>query len=383
MDKTGIKEVKKVLDKKNLRIGRIRTYYVDDQKQILSKKTTYLESVEDEEKFKYIDIFKTVLSGKFGKNLYNAEYSTEAEMDAENHPEHEMLMNMKTTQLEDETWTDKYVTRIINNYSNPGRYLILLGCGVYDVPQKASDGAVLEDSFDVYQFMLTAICPVELAREGLCYDEKSDEFKVYMKDWSVQKPETGMLFPAFNDRHEDIHSTLIYTKNMNERHDEFAEKIMGVVLNKTEDEYKGIYQRLIEETFENDCNYETVTAVTDTLNSWADDAAARHTEFVLDRNTLERAMQDNGADDDAIERFNQVFDEVMEDDKYIPADSVLDANNVKVKSDDMQLNIKNSSAEMFSTKVIEGHEYLLVPITNNLTVNGVSVRENTTIRSVR
>lgn len=375
MDKTGIKEVKKVLDKKNLKISRMRTYYVDDQKNILSEKNVLLDMLDDEEKFKYIDIFKTILSGKFGKNLYNAEYSTEAETDIENHPEHDTLMHLKESLLEDEDWVTKYVTRIINNYDNPGRYLIVLGCGVYDVPQKASDGAVLEDSYDVYQFMMTAICPVELCREGLCYSDKSDEFKVFMKDWSVQKPETGMLFPAFNERCEDIHNILVYTKSVNERHDEFAEKILGVILSKTEDAYKDIYQRLLEETFDKDCNYDTVTAVTDTLNSWAEDAASRDAEFVLDRHTLENAMRNNGAEDEAIEKFNEIFDEVMEEEKYIPADAVLDSGSVKVKSDDMQLSIKNSSSEMFSTKVIDGHEYLLVPITNNLTVNGVCVRE--------
>ncbi len=375
MDKTGIREVKKVLDKKNLKVSRMKTYYINNEKDIVSTQDVFLDELNDDEKYKYIDIFKTVLSGKFGKNLYNTEYTTEAETDTESYPQHQRLMKMKSSNLKDTDAVDEFIKSIINDYENPGRYLIVLGSGVYDVPVKASDGAVLEDSYDVYQFLIGAICPVELAREGLCYDESQDTFSVYMKDWSVQKPETGMLFPAFNERQEDIHSTLFYSKSASERHDEFAEKILGVTLNKTEDQYKSIYQQLIEDTFEKDCDYTTVKAVTDSLNTWAQDAERDNREFVLDKHTLQQAMEANGAGAEDVERFSQAFDEAMEGEEYIPADSVLDLKTIKLKSDDMQLNIKSQSAEMFETRVIGGHEYLLVPITNNLTVNGVTVRE--------
>ena len=34
-----------------------------------------------------------------------------------------------------------------------------------------------------------------------------------IQDWIVEAPDTGFLFPAFNERNSDIHELLYYAKN--------------------------------------------------------------------------------------------------------------------------------------------------------------------------
>ena len=40
---------------------------------------------------------------------------------------------------------------------------------VYDVPSRAEDHAKLDESEEVYEYLLCALCPVELSKPGLGY----------------------------------------------------------------------------------------------------------------------------------------------------------------------------------------------------------------------
>ena len=81
--------------------------------------------------------------------------------------------------------------------------------------------------------MLCAICPVTLSKPGLGYLEKEQRIGARIRDWVVGAPETGFLFPAFNDRSTDIHSTLFYTKNTKEPHSEFMTNGLGCGVERT------------------------------------------------------------------------------------------------------------------------------------------------------
>lgn len=47
-----------------------------------------------------------------------------------------------------------------------------------------------------------------------------------------------------------------------------------------------------------------------------------------------------------------------------------------VKSLTMKLNVKSESTDLVETRVIDGHEYLLIPIADDLEVNGIRIRQN-------
>lgn len=66
--------------------------------------------------------------------------------------------------------------------------------GVYDVPVKAKDKAVLGESEEIYEFMIGVICPLK------------DEYE-------PDDPVFGFLYPAFSDRSGDYDKIDIYHKN--------------------------------------------------------------------------------------------------------------------------------------------------------------------------
>ena len=49
-------------------------------------------------------------------------------------------------------------------------------------------------------------------------------------------------------------------------------------------------------------------------------------------------------------------------------------NSLQLKSENLQLKIKNEVSAILESKIIDGKEYLLIPVSDNLEVNGIPIR---------
>ena len=191
MDKKAINEIRKLFDKNDCRVDRMYGCYVNEQKARIADLKDSFHSLQDEELFKYCEIFKKAVSGKIGRTLFNMEFPLSEEKEGGHQPE---LYELLKSGLKDEEMVDRFFDRIISVYRCPEKYLILLVHGVYDIPGRTSDGIGMYDaSTDVYEFMELSICPVKLLRDGLCYDAGEKAFFSRTEDWAVQKPEVGLL----------------------------------------------------------------------------------------------------------------------------------------------------------------------------------------------
>ena len=75
--------------------------------------------------------------------------------------------------------------------------------------------------------------------------------------------------------------------------------------------------------------------------------------------------------------FDRVYDEAVgEDDSPLIAENIQDTKHMVVKSLTMKLNVKSESTDLVETRVIDGREYLLIPIADDLEVNGIRIRQN-------
>lgn len=168
-------------------------------------------SMPEEEAFKYFDIFKHTLSGTLGKNLMNMEFPTEQEMPGGTQ---EFLLKLRDSKLTDDLLVEEFYDKVIENYIYPENYYIILIHAVYDVPGKSSDGLEMFDASDtVYEHIMCSICPVNLTKAGLTYNAETNNIEDRIRDWFVELPVKGFLFPAFNDRASDLHGVLYYSRN--------------------------------------------------------------------------------------------------------------------------------------------------------------------------
>lgn len=137
----------------------------------------------------------------------------------------EFLLQLRDSKLQDDMLIEEFYQKIIENYNYGENYYIILIHVAYDIPGKSTDGTEMFDASDeVFEYVLCSICPVHLSKEGLCYNPETNHVENRIRDWIVEPPVKGFLFPVFNDRSTDIHGVLYYSK---------SQKIYNLNLSKT------------------------------------------------------------------------------------------------------------------------------------------------------
>ena len=249
MRKKDILELKRRLKKDDCTFTKMCGCYVNGEKNIiLNFKETFL-NLEEDEFFKYLEIAKKVLSGTIGNNLLELNFP----LNEENTNEKQyFLMALKKSKLKDDTLLDNFYKSIIDSYDYTGNFLILIFHDAYDVITKTKDNLKLDESEEVYEYILCAICPVSLSKPGLGYLEDDNRIGVRVRDWIVEPPTNGFVFPAFIDRSSDVNSVMYYTKNAKDSHPELMEEVLGCSSKKTATEKKETFQNIITNAFGSD-----------------------------------------------------------------------------------------------------------------------------------
>ncbi|MDE7325427.1 MAG: DUF4317 domain-containing protein, partial [Lachnospiraceae bacterium] len=157
----------------------------------------------------------------------------------------QFIMALRESKLKNDELARTFYQLVIDNYDYAGNYLIILFHDVYDVMAKTSDNRTLDESEEVYEYLLSAVCPVTLSKAALGYIETENRIGPRMRDWVVGVPDAGFVFPAFTGRSTDVHSTMFYTRDTKEPHDEFMEFILGCPARQTATEKKNMFTDII------------------------------------------------------------------------------------------------------------------------------------------
>ena len=372
MIKKEISEIKRQFTPSNCSITRICGCYVDGEK---NKKTEFKEaflSLPEDDMFKYFEILRKNLSGTLGKNLLNLEFPIDSEMGG---GPHEFLLKLRNSKLQDDEILDAFYDRIIETYDYVGNYLILLIHDAYDIPGKTSDGLEMEDASDeVYSYIMCSICPVDLSKPGLSYDELENSFKNRVRDWVVAMPELGFLFPAFNDRSTDLHATLYYSKNGDELHDSFIEQMLGCPLPLPAGYQKESFQAIIEETLGDACSYETVKTIHENLSEMLEEHKDAPEPLVLDKYQVKSLLEHSGVEEEQLETFDKTFDETAGERASIFASNIINTRAFEVKTPDVIVKVNPDRTDLIETREIDGRPCLVIAIDGGVEVNGIVVK---------
>lgn len=249
MRKKDILELKRRLKKDHCTFTKMCGCYVNGEKHIILKFRETFLNLDEDEYFKYLEISKKVLSGTIGNNILELNFPTNEDLINEKQI---FLMQLKNSQLKDDIILDNFYDSIIDNYDYTGNFLILIFHDAYDVITKTKDNAKIDESEEVYEYILCAICPVSLSEPGLRYFEEDNKIKARIRDWVVEAPINGFVFPAFIDRSSDVNSIMYYTKNAKDTHPELMENALGCYTKQTATIQKETFQSLIKDTFSSD-----------------------------------------------------------------------------------------------------------------------------------
>lgn len=372
MNKKEVLEIRKQFTPANCAITRIAGCYVDHEKNKKMESKSAFLSLPEEEAFKYFDIFKKTLSGTMGKNMLNMEFPIDQEMPGGTQ---EFLMKLKASKLEDDMLLEEFYDKVIATYEYAENYYIILIHAMYDVPGRSSDNMEMFDASDeVYEYLVCSICPVSLSKAGLSYNAESNCIQDRIRDWVVDMPDKGFLFPAFNDRSTDIHGVLYYTKKSEDLQPELIEQLLGAKMPMSANTQKETFQMLIEDTLGEDGDYETIRNIHDTLNDMIEEHKEEQEPLQLDKTDVRKVFEKSGVSSEKMECFDQNYEETAGEKTSLLATNITETKKFQIETPDIVIKVNPERADLIETRVIDGRQCLVIAVDDHIEVNGVNVR---------
>lgn len=372
MNKREISEIKKQFTPQKNVITRICGCYIDGEKTVKLTSKDAFYSLPEDDVHKYCDIFKKSLSGTVGKNLINMEFPIEQEMEGGTQ---DFLMKLRETKLQDDDLVNEFYNKVIDTYDYGMNYYIILIHALYDIPGKTSDGIEMEDASDeVYEFIMCSICPVNLTKAGLGYNEEKNTIEDRTRDWMVEPPAKAFLFPVFNDRSTDIHNVLYYSKNPEELQADFVADVLGAVVPMTADSQKETFNTIITETLGNDCDYETIKTIHENLNEMITESKDAPEPLVLTKTGVKQLLEQSGVPDEKMENFDKDYEEAAGEKTEFLASNVASARKFSIETPDVVIKVNPDRTDLIETRIIDGKQCLVIAVSDHIEVNGVNVR---------
>lgn len=408
MNKKEVLELKRRFKKESCTFTRMCGCYVDGEKnQVTDLKETFL-NLNDEEFYKYLDIAKKTLSGTIGNNLLQLDFPLEEEKTG---GRQQFLLGLRDSKLKNDELVRRFYELVIENYQYAGHYLILIFHDAYDVMARTTDHNKLDESEEVFEYLLCAICPVQLTKPGLGYIKDQNRIGARIRDRVVGAPDSGFLFPAFNDRSTDIHSLLFYTRDAKEPHVEWMEGGLGCASKRTATEQKNTFHNIVKKACGED-SAEVLIKVQENLNEMVGEHEAGNEDdpepLVLTAAAVTKLMTDSGVPQEKLTRIEQAYEEEfsggLPNAKDLIDQKALEENEKKkkeqqltqqvevlqqqleeqrlihgekeedVKTYDVILRVKPEKVSRIKSETIHGQKCLVIPMEENehISVNGVN-----------
>lgn len=374
MNKKEISEIKKLFANENSVISTICGCYVDGDKNKKSMMREAFLSLPQDEMHKYMAIFRKCMTGTLGRNILNMEFADAATGVTVSQ---QKLMDLRDSELKDDAVLETFYDEIIANYNTADNYLILLVYGVYDVPGRTSDGIEMEDASDeIYRHILCCICPVKLSKPGLSYNSEQNGFHERIRDWVVDMPAMGFLYPAFNERSADVNSILYYSSKAEELKFDFVETVLGCTLPMTAGGQKETFQAIIQDTLGDECEFEVVKEIHEQLTELIEEKKDDETPLELGRKEVVNLLAASGVDNRKIEELENNFEEAAGGSMTQPllASNVVSTRKFEIKTPDVVVQVKPDRTDLVETRMIDNVPYLLITLSDSVQVNGIDVR---------
>ena len=372
MNKKEVLELKRRFKKEAATFTRVCGCYVDGNHNKICKFGNTFLNLEEDEFYKYLEIANKSLSGTLGNNLLELHFPIEEE---EVGGRQQILMALRASKLEDDNLLDTFYDLVIDTYDHAGNYLIVLFHDAYDVMTRTSDNNNLDESEEVYEYLICAICPVDLSKPGLGFLEEEHRIGPRVRDWVVGAVDTAFLFPAFNDRSTDIHSTLFYTKNTKEPHSEFMANGLGCGIERTATEQKMAFHSIVRNVLgaEDEHTDDVLLDLQQNLSDMIDEYAETHDDdedvFLLDKEVVTKLLADSEISEEKAAKIEKSVDEAFGE-KPPAAENVIDSralvqNELRVEKmalEDqvgtltVQLNEKDEALAERTSQLIEKQE---------------------------
>ena len=348
--------------------------YVNDNKEIISQFRQSTAIMPENEADKYFALLRKTLSGGLGRNLIDITFKTAQVAGSE---EHKLLMDLRSSRLENEQIREEFLKKVIDNVTIEGNYLILMGCDSYDVPFKSKDDSLQPDSSEeTYQYILCAVCPVKQTKATLHYVPEEKLFHDGAMLQQVGPPAVGFLFPAFDNRATNIYNALYYTRDVKSSQESFVEAVFNAPIPMPAAEQKKSFEALLQTSLGDQCSLDVVQNVHDQLCQRME----LHKEskvpepLTVDKEDVKEVLSSCGVSEEHVAKFSVEYDTVFGFEAELYPKNIIDSKHFQIQTPDVVIKVDPNRSDLIETRVIGGVKYILICADENVEVNGVSVQ---------
>ena len=368
-----IGEIRRHLRRERSNITAIYGCFVNGNKEIISQFRQSTGMMPENESDKYFALLRRTLSGALGKNLIDIAFKTSQVAGS---PEHQLLMDLRKTQLKDEELLQTFYKKIIDSIVMEGNYLILLACDTYDVPFKSKDDSFQSDRSDeTFAYILCTVCPVKQTKPNLHYVPEEKTFHDGAMNQMVQAPAVGFLFPAFDNRATNIYNALYYTHNVKESQDALIEALFNTPVPKPAYEQKRTFEALLTTSLGDECSLDVVQTVHDQLTQRIEmhKEAKVPEPLMISKEEVKEVLTSCGVTDTPLAKFSVDFDEAFGFEAELHPRNIIDSKHFEVKTPDVVIKVDPARSDLIETRIIGGVKYIMICADEDVEVNGVSI----------
>ncbi len=347
--------------------------FVNEKKEIVSSFRQSVGFMDNDDADNLLSIIRKTLSGCPGKNLIDLPYKNQQVVDSD---EHRLMSALRTQAPESEEAINIFFNAAASTLAMGNNYLILLIQDSYDVPQYTSDEHRIEDSSNVYNYCICAVCPVKQSKQALGFVAHENAFKTLAANQLISSPEIGFLFPAFDDRTANIYDILYYTKSTENNHPEFIENILRTEVPMPAEEQKEVFNSIIEETLSEDCSLEVAVNVRDVLCEQIEEHKQQKDEDppVITKHSVSNILTNCGVGEERVKSFEEKFDESFGENAELSPQNFVNTKELSVSTPDVSIKINSDRSDLLETRIIDGKKYIMIRAESSVEVNGITVK---------
>lgn len=375
MNDKELREVRKRFRPDQNNISHIRGCFVNEKKEIVTEFNESLALCPQEETESLLAIMKKTLSGSLGTNLIDLKFRTEQVRESD---EHALLMALKRSELSDDDAVHELFFRIKENVTLGGNYVILLAFDKYDYFEYGKDGEKNEDSFGVYNFFVCSICPIKHMKSAVSFHAYDNTFHTLSSDSLIGAPELGFIFPAFEDRKENIYGSLYYTHDITKNHTDFVKRIFDLELPMPAAVQKETFDECLSETMSGGCDFELLCSVQEQISEMIEEhKEEKSTEPLrVSKNEIKNTLKYCGIEEEKLEEFDKLYDEQFGEKTEVAPQNIVDVKKLEVKMPDVTIKVNPKRRDLVSTQIINGAKYILIKADEIVSVNGIDIKIN-------
>ena len=373
MNNKEIGEIRRHLRRERSNITAIYGCYVNDNQEIITEFRQSTGIMPENESDKYYGLLRRSLSGSIGRNLIDITFKTSQVAGS---PEHQLLMDLRKTQLKDDDLREAFYKKVIGSVSIEGSYLILLAYDTYDVPFKSKDDTFQKDSSEeTYTYIVCAICPVKQTKANLHYVPEEKLFHDGAIHNLVSAPELGFLFPAFDNRSTNIYNALYYTRNVKESQEAFVESVFNAPIPKPAAQQKEAFEALLTTSLGDECSMDVVQTVHEQLCQRIEmhKEAKVPEPLLISKEDVKEVLVSTGVSQEHLAKFSVDYDEAFGFEADLHAKNIVNNKHFEVKTPDVIIKVDPTRTDLIETRVIGGVKYIMICADENVEVNGVNI----------